>query len=106
MELREILKNAVGDVKNFMERIDDRILDINPCPICHEDRNICPNDFKNKDCNLCDSGSLCPNCHKETYKTYLPYINPYRNFDLVNAICFIVKKVRTISGAFIRIIKN
>ena len=80
MDIREILNNALEDVKNFMERIDDKILDINACPKCHEDRNICPNDFNNKDCNLCDNGSICPNCHEETFKTYLPY------FELVNAI--------------------
>ena len=80
MELNRLLKNILNDLNNFLERIDDKVLDINPCPKCHEDRNVCPNDFYNKECNLCDQGSLCPNCHKEAYKIYTPY------FDLVNAI--------------------
>lgn len=80
ININDLFLDIKDNVINFLKRIDDLLLDLNPCPECHNDRVICPNCSYVNHCEICIDGLLCPKCHKESYLKYLPY------FEAVNAI--------------------
>lgn len=90
MELKDLLEKLKDDISAFIEKHDDFLFDINPCDVCHDDLNICPNprcSIDKNGCPICQgSYSICKNCDENVYTKYEEY------FILVNGIAANPKK--------------